>query len=253
MKPVEIELHPGHWVVGTGARGIIDEVTEARKVTKRVYEILQASKIPSTYFEDNTSKSQAQNLNTLVGHHNKDKNGLVVSVHFNASAGTVDRAIGTEVLYYDQKKLAEDLSKAMAQAGGFKNRGAKQNKNIAVLANTYEPAVLLEVCFVNSKEDVALYRKNFEGICQAIARVLANYLGKELKLVAPVVNVKPVTETEKKEEIELNETGRTAAKNMIKRGVAEGYFKSDHKDLEKYDDKTLMSYALAYLDRKTGK
>jgi len=176
-KPRKIELHSGHWVVGTGARDLIDEVTEARKVGRRVYEILKENGVPTTYFEDNTSKNQRQNLNTLVKHHNKDRDGLVVSIHFNASGGTVDRAIGTEVLYYDQQKLASDLSNAIAKAGGFINRGAKKRTNLAVLAQTYEPAVLLEVCFVNSKKDVELYRKNFEEICFSIAEVLAKHIG----------------------------------------------------------------------------
>lgn len=34
----EIELHPGHWkLLNSGANGILNEVTEARKVAKRVY------------------------------------------------------------------------------------------------------------------------------------------------------------------------------------------------------------------------
>lgn len=182
MKVTEIELHPGHWEnVGSGASGIIKEVTEARKVTKRVYEILKASKVPTTYFEDNTSTNQAQNLNTLVKEHNKDRNGLVVSIHFNASGVTSDKGIGTEVLYYDQKELAVNVAKAISNVSGLKNRGAKQRTNLAVLTQTYEPAILIEVCFVNDSTDVALYRRDFEKICYAIAECLAAYVGKSLK------------------------------------------------------------------------
>ena len=175
-KPTKIELHVGHFGDGTGAKGYIDEVAEARKVTKRVYEILQANKVPSTYFEDTTSKNQTKNLNTLVSHHNKDKNGLVVSVHFNAG-GDGSEPIGTEVLYYDQQALAQRLANTISACSGLKNRGAKPRKNLAVLARTYEPAVLIEVCFVNSKIDVDLYQKNFEAICLNIAKVLATHIG----------------------------------------------------------------------------
>ena len=31
-----ITISPGHWTIGTGARDLIDEVTEARRVAKRV-------------------------------------------------------------------------------------------------------------------------------------------------------------------------------------------------------------------------
>ena len=175
-KPQKIELHVGHFGNGTGAKGHIDEVVEARKVATRIYEILQANKVPSTLFEDKTSKNQRNNLNALVAHHNKDRNGLVVSFHFNAG-GDGSKGIGTEVLYYDQKDLATRLVNAVSNASGLKNRGAKQNKKLAVLKNTYEPAVLIEVCFVNSKIDVELYQKNFEAICLNIAKVLASHIG----------------------------------------------------------------------------
>lgn len=179
-KPREIEWHAGHWRIGSGASGYIDEVTEARRVVKRCHEIMVANKIPSSYFFDDTSTGKNQNLGTLVKHHNKDRDGLVVSVHFNASAGTKRDPIGTEVLYYDQKNLALKLSNAIASAGGFKNRGPKQNKQLAVLAQTYEPAVLPEICFVNSKADVDLYKANFEPICQAICKVLAEAIGHKI-------------------------------------------------------------------------
>lgn len=180
-KIEEIELHPGHWdLLNSGANGILNEVTEARKVTRRVAEILKAAKVPYTYYEDNVSKNKTQNVNNLIKEHNKDRNGLIVSIHFNASAGTHNRGIGTEVLYYDQQGLAAKLSKAISDAtgGGLLNRGAKKRTDLGVLARTYEPAVLIEVCFVNSTVDAAIYRRDFEKICQSIARVLAEYLGK---------------------------------------------------------------------------
>lgn len=180
MSVKEIELHPGHWKhIGSGANGILNEVTEARKVTKRVYEILKELNVPCTYFEDNTSVNQRQNINYLVGQHNKDRDGLIVSIHLNAG-GDGSKGIGTEVLYYDQKELAAKVAKAISDASGLINRGAKQRKDLGVLAQTYEPAILIEVCFVNSVVDATAYRQNFEEICQAIARELAAYLGKKL-------------------------------------------------------------------------
>ena len=35
------------------------------------------------------------------------------------------------------------------------------------------PAVLIETCFVDSKTDADLYRRNFDAICRAIAETLA--------------------------------------------------------------------------------
>ena len=66
------------------------------------------------------------------------------------------------------------------------------------------------------------------------------------KPVAP----KPTTPVKEKEEILLNATGRESARNLIKKGVKEKLFTSPHKDVDKYSDKDLISYALAYVDRK---
>lgn len=181
ITPREIELHVGHFGNGTGARGLVDEVTEATKITKRVYDILRANNVPVTYYKDTVSKSQAENINRLIAHHNADYNGIIVSIHLNASAGTQANGIGCEVCYTTQKALATKLSADIAKAGGFKDRGAKYRDNLGVLVRTVEPAVLLEPFFVNSKEDVALYNKNFERICQAIAKTLAEHIGYKFK------------------------------------------------------------------------
>lgn len=250
MTVKEIEIHPGHWEnPGSGANGILNEVTEARKVAKRVYEILRSWKVPTTYFEDNTSSNQTQNINTLIKEHNKDKDGLIVSIHFNASGGTQSRGIGTEVLYYDQKDLAVKIAKAISEAtgGGLLNRGAKKRTDLGVLARTYEPAILIEVCFVNSTVDAAIYRRDFEKICRAIAKELAAYLGKTV----PSTSL-PVEDKEEVVKVELlNETGRNSCKEMIERGVQDKLFTSQHENVDKYTDKELISYALAYVNRKT--
>ena len=175
-----ITISPGHWTIGTGAKDLIDEVTEARKVSKRVTEILRKAGIQTNYIEDNVSKNQNQNLTYLVTQHNKTTRQLDVSVHFNASSGRQSRGIGTEVLYYDAKDLAAKVSKAISNASGLIDRGAKQRRELSFLANTNKPALLLEICFVNSTVDTAIYNRDFEKICQAIAKELASAVGKSL-------------------------------------------------------------------------
>lgn len=247
MTVKEIEIHPGHWNnTGSGTNGILNEVTEARKVARRVYEILRASKVPVTYFEDNVSTNQTQNINTLVKEHNKDKDGLVVSIHFNSSGATTNRPIGTEVLYYDQKALASKIAKAISDAtdGALLDRGAKQRTDLGVLARTYEPAILIEVCFVNSTVDAAIYRRDFEKICQAIAKELAAYLGYTINNNLPKEEEKPMRL--------LNDTGREEIRELLKKARDRGVIsKTAHTDvkIDSYTDEQLLSYQAAVINR----
>ncbi|WP_107842157.1 N-acetylmuramoyl-L-alanine amidase, partial [Metasolibacillus meyeri] len=176
-----ITISPGHWLPSTGAKDIIDEVTEARKVAKRVVAILREGGVQANYVEDNVSKNQQQNLTYLVNEHKKTSRKLDVSVHFNASAGRQDRAIGTEVLYKvgALKALASKLSGVMANAMDVPNRGAKYRDNLYFL-NSLPQSILLEVCFVNSIADVVGYNENFESLCQSIATTLAEHVGIKL-------------------------------------------------------------------------
>ncbi|GLC89317.1 N-acetylmuramoyl-L-alanine amidase [Lysinibacillus piscis] len=245
MKPTKIELHVGHYGDRTGAHGIVDEVQYARKFIKRIYDILIANRVPATFYEDKTSKNQNQNINNFINHHNQDRNGFIVSGHLNASVFMTEQSIGAEVLYYDQATVAKQVVDAICSAGGLKNRGAKKRTNLGVLVSTYEPAILIEFGFVNSKEDVKLLDKNFEAICQSIAVVLAEHIGYKISK----------KELEKKEEKTmelLNETGRKEARELIKRACKEGVFDAKYHTDEKvnnYSDADLIGYSIAYVNR----
>lgn len=222
-----ITISPGHWSTG-GAVDLLNEVTEARKVVNRVVAILRSNGVTTHHVEDNTSKNQQQNLTYLVKQHNATDRNLDVSVHFNSSARKT-QGIGTEVLYYDAKALSAKVSAAIAKAGEFIDRGAKERKELAFLNGTHKPAILIEVCFVSSETDVKLYRKNFEAICQAIAKVLAEQVGK-------LVPSTPTTVEDKKEEVVMANANwnpgstaiRTETENFIAQAVKDGIIQASH-------------------------
>lgn len=253
MTTKELEFHVGHFGDGTGAANLIDEVKYARKFIKRIYDIAVANGVPATFYEDKISKNKTNNVNHLIAHHNKDRDGLIVSGHLNASAGTKTESIGVETLYYNEEKLAKEVTDAICKVSGMKNRGAKKRTDIGVLARTYEPGILIEFGFVNSKKDVELMDKHFEEICFAVAQVLAKRIGYTIKDKVTVVNP-PKTETKLEAKIQvefLTATGKAECKEAIRRGVKEKLFKEDHKDMETYNDVQLISYAMAYFNRKT--
>jgi N-acetylmuramoyl-L-alanine amidase len=171
MSYERIVISSGHGKHVRGASGVLDEVNEARKVVEQVATELRNRGVEVKVFHDDTSKSQNENLNTIVNYHNKQTRDLDVSVHFNAYVETT-KPMGVEVLYVTQNALAGQVSGAIAQAGGFLNRGAKKRTDLFFLNSTKMPSILIEVCFVDSEADADQYAVNFEGICDAIADVL---------------------------------------------------------------------------------
>ena len=96
-----IAISSGHALYVRGASDIIDEVTEARRVTDKTAEYLRQLGVTTYVFHDDTSRTQNQNLSTIVNFHNSKNRELDVSIHFN-SAGRTNNPLGVEVLYYDQ-------------------------------------------------------------------------------------------------------------------------------------------------------
>lgn len=166
-----IAISSGHGLLIPGARGLLDEVREARRIVSAIAGLLREKGVPVSVFHDDESATQAANLDAIVGWHNRQKRGLDVSIHLNAFLPT-EGPMGTETLYRTAGKAAKRLSKAVSRAGGFRNRGAKKRGNLAFLNRTKKPALLLETCFVDSAADVGLYKANFDAICRAIAEEL---------------------------------------------------------------------------------
>ena len=184
----QVNISSGHSINCQGASDIINEVTEAKKVVDRVCDIIKASGKACYKYHD-TSSSSSQNLVNIVNWHNGFKDGVDVSIHFNAYSH-VDKPMGTEVCYYSNSSLAAAISKEISNAGGFIDRGAKQRTGLYFLKHTNKPAILIEVCFVDSVADVNLYKANFEKICQAIAKSLIGQISTSVP--ATPVNNTPV-------------------------------------------------------------
>jgi N-acetylmuramoyl-L-alanine amidase len=176
MSYDSIVLSSGHGLKVRGASGVLDEVNEARKVVEHLADELRIRDVTVVTYHDDVSTTQNENLNRIVDFHNSRQRDLDISVHFNAYVET-ENPMGTEVLYVTQEDLASQLSHAIAEAGGLKDRGEKFRDDLFFLNNTEAPAVLLEVCFVDSEADAQLYADNFHQICEAIANVLAGTEG----------------------------------------------------------------------------
>lgn len=94
-----------------------------------------------------------------------------VSIHRN-SFPTDNTVSGVESLVYDASgikyEMAQNINEQL-EAIGFVNLGVTERPNLVVLRRTKMPAVLVEVGFINSDIDNALFDDNFQNIAQAIA------------------------------------------------------------------------------------
>ena len=174
---MKINVHAGHnkdGKVGCGAAGLINESTEARKVKDEVIRQLKA--LGHTVYDctvDNAS-SVSKNLIEIVNKCNAHDVDLDVSIHFNSGRndkkGDGDNA-GVEVWLYNSsskaKSYAENVCKAVS-ALGFDNRGVKYSTGLYVLKHTNSPAMLIECCFVDDEDDIALY--NYKTMATAIVK-----------------------------------------------------------------------------------
>lgn len=166
----QINISSGHSINCQGASDILNEVTEARRVVDRIYEMCKAIGIEVYKYHD-TSSSSNQNLANIANWHNQFKDGIDISIHFNCYQHT-SNSMGTEVCYYSQSELANKVSSAISKASGLKNRGGKERKGLYVLRHTNKPMILIEVCFLDSSYDVQKYQENFDNICSAIIEAL---------------------------------------------------------------------------------
>lgn len=173
-------VHGGHNRIVPGAGHYLDEVTEDRRITAGVIALLQASGHTAYNCTDDVGKTVGANLANIVAKCNAHTADLDISIHQNAAR--VDpgdgKTKGVEVFVYSTS------SKAYAAAGrvcaklaalGFTNRGVKISTGLYVLRHTKSPAMLIEVGFVDDKDDADLYNKvGVNAICKAITEGILN-------------------------------------------------------------------------------
>jgi peptidoglycan hydrolase-like protein with peptidoglycan-binding domain len=123
--------------------------------------------------KDDVSTNQDDNLDYLIREHNERDRTRDVSVHFNHD-GTTDGPRGVEVYYGSDRDWAADISAEIAIASGLVDRGSKDGTHLKWVRETEMPASLIEVAFVNAREDCERYRAHFQNICRAIAESIGD-------------------------------------------------------------------------------
>ena len=172
---MKIAVRGGHCPNVPGSRGIIDELKEDRLVKNAVIKYLNQMgvRVLDVTPPDSTSSSSAD-LSYGVNKANNWGADLFVSIHFNNAYSTYNGALGTEVCVYSEYDIAGRVINKMASLG-FRNRGQKVRTGLYELKHTSMKSMIVEVCFVEATEDVALYKKvGYDYIGKTIAESLVN-------------------------------------------------------------------------------
>ena len=172
---MKIAVRGGHCPKITGASALIDELKEDRLIKDVVIKYL--NQLGHTVLDvtppDSTSGSSAD-LSYGVNKANNWGADLFVSIHFNNAYSTYNGALGTEVCVYSENDVAGRVVSQLASLG-FRNRGQKVRTGLYELKNTKMKSMIIEVCFVEATEDVALYKRlGHDTIGKTIAEAIAN-------------------------------------------------------------------------------
>lgn len=176
MEIKKIAVRGGHTELCTGAVALLNELTEDRKVKAVVikhlielgYEVLDVT--PPINYTSNSSIDLAYGVNKA----NEWGADLFISIHFNKAYDSYNGALGSEVCVYSEYEIAQRVVDGLGTLG-FKNRGQKVRNNLYELKNTKMKAMIVETCFVEATEDVALYNQlGADIIGKAIAEAISN-------------------------------------------------------------------------------
>ena len=172
---MKIAVRGGHCPRVPGASKFIDELTEDRKVKGSVIKYLKqlGHEVLDVTPPDNTNSSSVD-LSNGVNRANLFNADLFVSIHFNKAYDVYNGFLGSEVCVYSPFDIAQRVVNGLAGLG-FKNRGQKVRSQLFEIRHTNMKAMIIEVCFVESVSDVALYKKlGHDTIGKTIAECIAN-------------------------------------------------------------------------------
>ena len=172
----KIAVRGGHTEKAPGASALIDELTENRKVKDSVVKYLKGlgHEVLDVTPAKNSNLTVSTDLSYGVDKANNWGAELFVSIHFNKAYDSYNGALGSEVCVYSTHDIAQNVVNALGNLG-FKNRGQKIRTELYELRHSKMKAMIVEVCFVEATEDVALYKKlGPDTIGKVIAEAIAN-------------------------------------------------------------------------------
>lgn len=177
MSKKNIYLSAGH--SGKGEKGAAANGYDERTEAMRIVDYIKESRHMYSFYKfpepEMKLKDRVQDANRFCG----VASGVAVEIHFNAGGGNGCEAVISNMGGYISKSVALDLSRLVSRVLKIKNRGVKTegrtgHDKLAFVSDTICPAVILEICFIDSEEDMRQYNTKFERLCNELAIYFAS-------------------------------------------------------------------------------
>ena len=169
---MSVAISSGHGRFLTGAVGQSNEIEHLQ--ARRMLKSLREAHPDLLTFNDDASRTVAANIETLTRWHRDvlPSPVLNVSVHFNAFNRSVG---GTETLWHHDgmREVADSITDVVVGALGTRRRNSVRRNDLGFLRAPN--SVLIEVCFIDSIEDMRLYRKNYSALVEGLAKFFKEY------------------------------------------------------------------------------
>lgn len=193
MAIKKVNVHGGHnpsGKVACGAKGLLDESKEDRKIAKAIIKYLKKANVTTYNCTVDNGTSQRDVLIKICAKCNQHGVDYDVSVHLNSGRNDRkgDKKLGGfEALATDfsgvKKEIAERAVANMKKLG-FTPHGNpyKITKGLYFLNHTKAKAMLFEICFVDDKDDYLLYKTvGADAIGKALAEAIVGHSIKDSK------------------------------------------------------------------------
>nr|WP_308742846.1 N-acetylmuramoyl-L-alanine amidase [uncultured Anaerocolumna sp.] len=173
-----VVLDPGHGGVDSGAvHGDRLEKNDNLNLALAVGEILTSYGVDVLYTRTEDVYSSPISRAQVANAENAD---LYIALHRNSSP-LPNTYSGVETFIYDEegiKPIAAELINGELEKIGFYNLGIDIRKDIPVLKRTNMPALYVNVGFINTDSDNALFDEQFENIAYGIATAILETLNR---------------------------------------------------------------------------
>ena len=181
---MKVFINPGHAAGGNPDPGCVNPEEHLREcdialtVGSLAGKFLEVAGCRVKLLQSHNLATESPAYPSVTGKANRWLADTFVSIHVNAGVGR-----GAETLCYWQYgaggRLAACIQKQLVDSirpfdKGYADRGVKENKHLCVLRETYMPAVLVELGFIDS-EDVQLLKEHQEDMARAVARGVTDY------------------------------------------------------------------------------